>query len=180
MKRFTFIGMLFLAILITSCSGNDGFDGQDGLDSIQGQVFEVENVDFNYDATGNFYSTRLTYSDFTSFEVLESDAVLLYVLDEEIELTDGLADNWTLVPVSYFLDGGTIQYTYAHNFVDMDLYINGNFDMSAIDTFYTDDLVFRVVILPSSFASSKIDTSDINAVLARLGVEEDDIIKASL
>ncbi len=180
MKKFTFIGLLLLAIFATSCTGNDGFDGVDGEDGLEGRVVEVDGVYFDYDATNNIYSTRLTFSDLTNFEILESDAILIYRYDYDVELTDGTAYNWSLMPQNFFLDGGTIQYIYSHNFVDVDMYIEGNFDMSAIDTSYTDNQFFRIVILPSSYLSSKFDTSDMDAVLGKIGVTEGDIIKVSL
>jgi hypothetical protein len=180
MKRITFIGLLLLAVFATSCTGNDGLDGIDGEDALEGQVIEVDGVDYTYDATDNLYSTRLTFSDLTNFEVLESDAILVYRYDGDVDLSDGSANNWSLIPQNFFVEGGTIQYVYAHNFVDIDMYIDGNFDLSTIDTGFTDNQFFRIVIIPGAFLSSKLDTSDMDAVLGKIGATEDDIIKVSL
>ncbi|MEX0316070.1 MAG: collagen-like protein, partial [Allomuricauda sp.] len=157
-KLNTIIG-IFLAVIAISCEGPegppgfdglDGLDGLDGQDGIQGQVVEVDGVNFDYDASGNIFSTVITFSDITDFEVFESDAVLVYRFDGTIDLQDGsTADAWSQIPQSFFLPEGTIQYVFAHTFVDAELFIDGNFDLSALSTDFTDNQSFRIVFIPS-------------------------------
>ena len=185
MKKVTLLFGALIAIFFISCEGPagppgfdglDGLDGLDGADGIQGQVFEVENVDFNYDAGGDIYSYIITFSDFTSFEVFESDAVLVYRFDGTVEYDDNTtADAWSLIPQNFFLPEGTIQYTNAHNFIDVEIFIDGNFDLSNLDPAFTNDQLFRIVILPSEFAQSKLDKSNLKAVMNSVGVEEKDV-----
>ncbi len=194
MTKFNTIIGVFLVLLVAACEGPagppgfDGFDGLDGLDGldgqdgIQGQVVEVDGVNFAYDVAGNIYSTLITYSDVTDFEVFESDAVLIYRFDGTVDLDDGsTADAWSQIPQSFFLPEGTIQYVAAHTFVDAELFIDGNFDLSALDTSFTDDQSFRIVFVPSVFAnSSKLDTSKLSNVMSALGIQEDGVKKIDL
>lgn len=192
MKKVTLVLGAFIALFFISCEGPagppgyDGFDGQDGQDGqngedgIQGQVFEVDNVNFNYDAGGDIYSYIITFSDFTSFEVFESDAVLVYRFDGTVDYQDTSADAWSLIPQNFFLTEGTIQYTNAHTFIDVEIFIDGNFNMANLDTAFTDNQLFRIVILPSQYAESKLDKSNINAVMRTIGVEEKDVKRFKL
>ena len=139
MNKFSTILGTFIILFFAACEGPqgppgfdglDGLDGQDGLDGIQGQVVEVEGVNFGYDAQANLFSTLITFSDVTNFEVFESDAVLVYRHDGIIDLSDGsTADAWTQIPQNYFLEGGTIQYVFAHTFVDLEIFIDGNLNI---------------------------------------------------
>lgn len=162
--------------------GRDGLDGLDGLDGIQGQVIEVEGVNFGYDAVNNLYSTLINFSDVTNFEVFESDAVLVYRHDGLIELSDGsTADAWSQIPQNYFLDEGIIQYVFAHTFVDVELFIDGNFDLSLLDPGFTDNQLFRIVIVPSEYAEgSKMDMSNLESVMSNLGITEEKVMKLNL
>ena len=191
MKTFNTILSAFVLLFIVACEGPagppgfDGLNGLDGLDGepgIQGQVIEVDGVNFGFDPGNNLFSTIIAFSDITNFEVFESDAVLVYRFDGTVDLDDGsTADAWSQLPQSFFLAEGTIQYVFAHTFVDVELFIDGNFDLSGIDTAFTDDQSFRFVVLPSEFAgTSRMDTSNLTAVMSALGIEEGDVLKIQM
>lgn len=151
--------------------GQDGLDGLDGLDGIQGQVFEVENVDFLYESDFNLHSAIITFSDFTDFETLDSDAVLVYRFDGTVDFQNGdTANAWSLIPQSFFLDSGIIQYTASHTLYDVEILIDGNFNLSGLDAGFTQNQIFRVVILPSEFAKT-INTSNLNTVMSALNID---------
>ena len=191
MNKFNiFIGAL-LVLFTVACegpAGPPGFDGDPGppgapgADGIQGQVVEVEGVNFGYDGDANLFSTLINFSDVTDFEVFEADAVLVYRWAGTVSLEDGSdADLWSQLPQNYFLPEGTIQYVFEHTFVDVELFIDGNFDLSVISTDFTDDQIFRIVFVPSVFAnSSKMDTSNIENVMSALGIEENQVQKLDL
>lgn len=162
--------------------GRDGLDGLDGLDGIQGQVVEVEGVNYGYDAGANLFSTLITFVDITDFEVFESDAVLVYRYVGSIPTDDGgTADLWSQLPQNYFLDEGTIQYVFEHSFVDLELFIDGNFDLSTLSTDFTDNQIFRIVFIPSVYAeSSKMDMSNLESVMSNLGITEEKVMKLNL
>ncbi|WP_240751481.1 hypothetical protein [Flagellimonas onchidii] len=107
---------------------------------------------------------------------------MVYRYDGSIELSDGsTADTWSQIPQSFFLPEGTIQYVFAHTFVDAELFIDGNFDLSALSTDFTDNQSFRIVFVPSEFANgSRMDKSNISNVMAALGIKEEQVKKVSL
>ncbi|MFN3136435.1 MAG: collagen-like protein [Allomuricauda sp.] len=191
MNKFSTILGAVIVFVFAACEGPQGppgFDGLDGLDGapgapgIQGQVVEVEGVDFGYDAEANLFSTLITFSDVTNFEVFESDAVLVYRHDGVIDLSDGsTADAWTQIPQNYFLPGGTIQYVFSHTFVDLELFIDGNFDLSTLSTDFTDNQLFRIVFIPSEYAQSQdFDASNIDSVMSKLQINEGQVIQLDL
>ncbi|MHA7863920.1 collagen-like triple helix repeat-containing protein [Flagellimonas marinaquae] len=191
MNKFSTILGAVIVFVLAACEGPQGppgFDGLDGLDGapgapgIQGQVVEVEGVDFGYDAQANLFSTLITFSDVTNFEVFESDAVLVYRHDGVIELSDGsTADAWTQIPQNYFLNEGTIQYVFAHTFVDVELFIDGNFDLSTLSTDFTDNQLFRIVFIPSEYAqSADFDASNIESVMSKLQINEEQVIQLDI
>ena len=191
MKKINTILGAFLLLFIVACEGPEGppgFDGLPGPQGIQGppgeegRVIELDGVNFDFIAADNLYSALIAFSEITTFEVLESDAVLIYRFDGTVELNDGsTADAWSQLPQSFFLPEGTLQYVFAHTFVDFEIFIDGNFDLSAISTDFTDGQSFRIVILPGQFASSsRMDTSSLSNVMSALGIDENQITKVQL
>ena len=191
MKKITLFLGAFLTLFFISCEGPegppgfDGFDGEDGLngfdgeDGIQGQVFEVDGINFDYILADNIYETILTFSNHTSFEVIKEDAILVYRYDGPVDFMDGSsADSWGLIPQNFFITEGTIQYVPSHTLIDVNIIIDGNFNLSNLSTDFIDDQIFRIVIIPSKLAeSAKMDTSNIKTVMQSLGLSEEHIIK---
>ncbi len=124
MKKLALTIGTFLVLFIVSCEGPagppgpmglEGLEGLPGTDGIQGQVFEVENINFDFDSVKNLFSTVIQFSDYTKFKILDSDAVLVYRYDGPITFQDGTTkDSWGLIPQNFFVAGGTIQYVTSH------------------------------------------------------------------
>lgn len=181
---------LFLGALITvffiSCEGPqgppgfDGFDGVDGLDgadgiNILGQVVDIEGT-FTLD---NDYS--IFYEFPQSIEVFETDVVLVYMLWDVTEDSNGeLVDIWRLMPQTRILDQGLLQYNFDYTFFDVNIFLESDFDLSTLQAGDTDNQVFRIAILPAESTTGKLDTSNINSVMAHLGVTEESIQKVTL
>ncbi|NJY63219.1 collagen-like protein [Salinimicrobium sp. CDJ15-81-2] len=155
---FTLVSFSF-----TSCSddgetGPPGPPGEPGV-NILGQTFEFEDVDFDYYEDGNFYATVITIP--SEIEVLESDAILVY----RREVIDG-TETWSMIPQNFFLEEGIIQYVFNHTADDIELLIDGNFDLSQLDGAYTQNQFFRFIVVPSDFAlDTGVDVSDYEAVM---------------
>ena len=185
MKKLTLVFATFSILFFAACEGPqgaDGFDGQDGFDGengIQGQVFEVDGINFAYNAADNLHEALITFDNFTSFEVLKEDAILVYRFEKTVSLNDGSeVDSWGLLPQNFFLNEGTIQYVPLHTLVDVEILIDGNFNLSSLNTDFTQDQIFRVVVIPNKLAASaKINTANIKAVFSLMGTTENDIIK---
>lgn len=186
MKKITVVLGAFLTLFLVSCEGDqgpagppglDGLEGIEGEPGIQGQVLEVDGVNFVYEPENNWYRARLTFSELTDFVVSESYAILVYRFDGEVDLDDGPANSWSLIPQNFFLADGTIQYISAHNFVDLDIFIDGNFDLANLDPAFTENQFFRIVFVPSDFLQSKMDKSNISSVMSSFGISEKDVQK---
>ncbi len=185
-KLKTLLGLAVLAIVI-ACEGPEGpqgppgFDGEDGV-NILGQVVEVENISFDY-LDGNLWTSNpISFEEVGITEVFESDAVLVYRYDGEVELSDGsTASAWSQIPQNFFTAEGTLQYVFAHTFVDFEIFIDGNYDLSNIDIDFTDNQLFRIVVVPAEFAqSADFNATDFNAVMSNLKLNVDNIEKISL
>jgi hypothetical protein len=180
-KIFT---LLFMSVFaLTSCSsdgpqgppGPPGPPGEPGEGGFIGSVIDVEG-DFT---AGNNYELFLDF-DGAGLEVFETDAVLVYrKIGEDGTTTDGLPiEVFRMLPQTHFLDGGTLQYNFDFTFFDIFIYLDGTVDFETLDSQYTQDQVFRIVVVPAEFAET-MDTSNINSVLKSLDIQESDIKKAS-
>lgn len=158
------LSLLFIStLLFTSCEGEQGprgFDGVDGLDGgiIVSSAFEIE-VDFNL---ANNYEIIEPYG----FEVLEFDVTLVYIL---WDTADG-QDIWRLVPQSVEFIDGTLTYNYDFTQNDVRLFLDGTTDFSLLTSEWTQNQVFRVVVIPADNVDG-LDFSDINAVMKANQIE---------
>lgn len=180
--------ILFMTtFLFTACSsdgevGPQGPPGEDGLDAATATIFEI-NSDFFYDEEANLWTTDLlAFEDFTDVEVLETDIVIIYRLDAIGQLDDGSdVDEWSMLPQNFFTDEGTIQYVSNHTFVDTEIFIDGNYDLSGLSEDFTTDQIFRVAIIPAKFyASADFDSSNLESVMKELDLKESDVRKVEM
>lgn len=175
MKRIISFISVF-ALLLTACTGNtgppgfDGFDGLNGLnaDEYAALSFEAAPVNFEF-----FNDTGLQEAMVAlPFDILDSDVVLVYRLDEVVTIDGQATDAWSPLPQNFFLsDGDIIQYVFNHTFADVKLLIDGNFDLSTLDTGFTQNQIFRIIILPAD-ALNNIDTSNIDNVMSAFNITE--------
>ncbi|WP_282051121.1 collagen-like triple helix repeat-containing protein [Maribacter aquivivus] len=184
-KLNLFIGALATLFFI-SCEGPqgpagfDGFDGVDGLDgadgvNILGQVMDIEGT-FTLD---NDYS--IFYEFPQTIEVFETDVVLVYMLWDVTEDSNGESvDIWRLMPQTRILDQGLLQYNFDYTFLDVNIFLESDFDLSTLPAGDTDNQVFRIAVLPAESSTGKLDTSNINSVMAHLGITEDSIQKVTI
>lgn len=157
MKRLLSLFTVF-ALFFIACEGPQGPPGFDGLDGLDGEIiassaFEIE-IDFN---TDNNYEFIEAYG----FEVLPSDVTLVYILWE----TDNGQDIWRLMPQTVYLDDdSTLVYNFDFTQSDVRFFLDGTTDFSTLDNVWTQDQVFRVVVVPADNVDG-VDVTDINAVL---------------
>lgn len=180
MKKITLTIAAVFALILTACSSSDGRDGIDGIDGVDG-VNTTGNV---YQVAGDFTPANdynLTFEFPTTVEVFESDVVLVYILWEQVDGTDGQPINvWRLMPQTRLLDQGTLIYNYDHTFVDARFFLESDFDLGTLSTGDTANQTFRVAILPAEAVNGKLDTSNINDVMGILDTKEEDVIQVSL
>lgn len=153
MKNIFLFLALSTTVLFTSCEGDPGPPGQDGVDFLA-QVFET-NVNFQYNAGSNTYSSSFISFPFT---VYESDVVLAYRYEGQDDIGNGQsADVWTQLPQNIFYQDGTgdiFQYNFNHTFIDVQFTVEGNFDLTNIDSEYVNNQIFRIAVVPAEFAKT--------------------------
>jgi len=190
MKKLSLVLGCLFALLFIACEGPqgpagfDGFDGLDGRDGIDGQD-GVNILGKVIDIEGTF-SPENEYAIFFEFpqtiEVFETDVVLVYLLWDQTEDANGEAvDIWRLLPQTRILDQGLLQYNYDHTFLDVNIFLESDFDLSTLQPGDTDNQVFRIAVLPAETAQgSKLDVSNIYSVMGRLNIEEQNIQRVKI
>ena len=167
MKRLLPLLAVF-ALVLTACEGDPGPQGPPGFDGIDGEIiassaFEIV-IDFN---SANNYE----YIEAYGFNVLPSDVTLVYVLWDTINGQD----IWRLMPQTvYFDDDTNLVYNFDFTQDDVRFFLDGTTDFSTLDDVWTQDQVFRVVVVPADNVDG-IDVSDINAVLSINDIQSFDL-----
>jgi len=195
MKTTTWILLIFLLAIISSCegpvgpmgppgqNGQNGQDGQDGQDgapgedgvNILGSVFDIIG-DFTEE---NNYTLSTIFPD--NIEVFESDIVLVYILWEQTEIDGEPADVWRLLPQTAVFDEGILQYNFDYTFADVLIFMEGTLDPNLYQPEDTDNQVFRIAVLPADLVTKKsVDISDIGSVLNSLQINPTTIQKSAL
>ena len=189
MKKATLIFGVFLTLIIASCGrdgidgfdGRDGFDGLDGFDGADGVNILAQVIDIEGDLTpeGDY---KILYEFPNTIEVFETDVVLVYILFDQIEDSNGEAvDVWRLLPQTLIVDQGLLQYNYDHTFFDVNIFLEADFDLGLLLSGDTDNQVFRIAVIPAETSGkSSLDHINIDAVMTYLGVEEKDVQKVKL
>ena len=166
------LSIILLSLFVISCSndGAPGPQGPPGEDGLIGSTFEAT-VDFEDPEYSVFIEVPGT------IEVLESDAILVYLLEAVDEQTG--ADVWSLLPQTFYLEDGEVQYNFNHTSFDVNIYLQGNVPLNTLGSAFTDNQTFRMVVVPSDFAlNSGVNLNNYNEVKAALNLKDSDIKKA--
>jgi len=148
MKKITVIIMLFVSVFVLSCEGPMGPPGEDGT-SLIGTVFEMEG-DFT---PSNNYKL---YFDFPlSFEIYDTDVVLVYILWDVVTVNGKQTDVWRLLPQTIVLNEGVIQYNFDYTVNDVKIFLETTIPVNSLLPAETQDQVFRIAVLPADFVAGK-------------------------
>ena len=171
MKTMQSFFILFSLLFInSSCEGPAGLPGLDGV-NVLGKTLEFQT---SFTQNNSFSSLHTFPSTVT---VYESDAVLVYLLEETLSGADGNTDVWTPLPQSFFVNQGLLQYTFNHTYSDVSVLLQANFDLNNLGSAFTQNQIFRVVIMPSEFANNpEINPLNYSELMNSLGIEESHII----
>lgn len=164
---------LFGMLVFQACEGPQGpqgIPGEPGV-NIVSEVFEVE-VDFIAEEN---YSETLLFDP----PIIESDVVLAFVMWE----LEGESPVWRALPqTAYFNGGGILVYNYDFTSSNFRFFLDGNVDFATLDSDWTDNQLFRVVVVPGDFASAnaRIDLTNYDAVTQALGLSDADFKRIEL
>ena len=128
-------------------------------------VYETNLVSFL--PTG--YAIRYTFPG----AIYSSDMVLVYRLTG----TSNGNDLWEFLPETHYFADGTRNFSYNFDFTrnDVQIYLEGN-NLSTLDAAYRLNQIFRIVVVPGSFAAT-LNTKDYVGVMAALKLNENQVQK---
>ncbi|MDX5583693.1 MAG: collagen-like protein [Aureibaculum sp.] len=155
MKKLSLF-LLCSVVMFMSCEGPQGppgFDGFDGANGLIGTIFEVEAT---FAPDGYEYLVDIP----VEIEVFDTDIVMAYVLSG----VDNDLDIWEPLPQTLFFGNEILLYGYDHTLADVRFFLDGTIDLNSLEALYTDNIVFRVAVIPAAFAES-IDVLNINEVM---------------
>lgn len=169
MKKLT---ATLLTLFVISCQGDPGPAGPEGPQGPPGPVGQAYEVQTSFDES-NGYSI---ISEFPAdIEVLDTDIVMVYLLWEVDQETGN--DVWQPLPVSVFFDDGELQYGFDHTVADVQLFLTGDKDLDTVGDEYTQNQIFRVVILPADYVqSSKINIGNMSEVMRTVELDDNNRI----
>ena len=156
---------LFLAVVgITALSSCEGEQGPPGIAGPESEVFELRNVNFDFNDIDGFNIYRTLTP-----QILLSDNILIYRMSD---LIDSNTPVWQLIPRTLFLTEGELDYDFDFSKEDFKIYAGGTFDLNTTPQFITNQ-TFRIVIIPGYLSNRKvIDKSNYNAVIQAYGIND--------
>lgn len=150
-----------------------------GIFSLQGCTAPTNTVNNNFLSTA--YETNLVsflptgYSINYTFPIAiyPSDVVLVYRLTGTVNGND----LWEFLPETHYFADGTRNFSYNFDFTknDVQIYLEGN-NLQTLDAVYRLNQIFRIVVVPASFATT-LNTNNYAAVMAALKINENQIQK---
>ena len=164
MKKLLLIPIISLFIIsCVSEIGPPGPPGQDGIDGINilGQIFEAQ-VDFTAD---NGFEVFIEFP--SQIEVFDTDVVIAYIL---VGIDNGV-DIWEPLPQTLFFEDGILLYGYNYTFNDIVFFLDGTVSIADLNPELTQDIIFRVAIIPADAAKS-MDTNNLKEVMNALHNKE--------
>ncbi|NMH27797.1 hypothetical protein [Flavobacterium silvaticum] len=173
MKKIFLFTALAAVSVFQSCEGPEGPQGPAGDDGLIAEAFEV---------TTSFVDDPDPYFAFRSFFPLDpaiyaSDSILVYELSG---VEDGL-DVWKPLPQVYYTNTGSFQYNFDFTTNDFSIFIDAtpNIDRNTIDSFYRNNVTFRIVIVPGYFsrtsATQRLKIPEYYDVMQQYGLDESDV-----
>lgn len=168
MRRIFLLLAIVSATILSSCEGPQGVPGQNGT-NVEAEVFELLNVDFNYDS-------QIGYNIYQSLnpQIYDSDVIMIYRLSGTIDTQTPI---WQSIPRTLYLNQGELDYDFDFSKEDFTIYAGGNFDI-AMTPNYLNNQTFRIVIIPGYFSNkgtAAVDLNDYNAVIKAYHIDDSKI-----
>ncbi|MCE7057380.1 hypothetical protein LZF95_22050 [Algoriphagus sp. AGSA1] len=174
MKNINLVILALIGMLaFQACEGPAGPQGPPGMDGepgiiIVGQTFEVE-VDFT---EANNFANFLEFTE----PLEDGDGVLVYMLEENPATED--AAGWRLLPQTFYFEDGILVYNFDYTLNDVSIFLdNSPIDFLALDPYWTNGVLFRVIVIPSDLINARIDYSDYKGTMDLLNISEEDFVR---
>jgi len=130
------------------------------------EVFEVRT---SFTAANN-YSRLVTLNP----PIYNSDMVLVYRL---FDVLNGQS-LWRQLPQAVYLPQGELDYNFDFTRNDINIFLESDFDLATLGAFWSQNQVFRVVIIPGYFSNKNkksVDFNDYNAVVKAFNIKDNQI-----
>jgi hypothetical protein len=163
MKKIITLFAVTGMFILQGCTIENDTDSVDN-DTIA-EVFELKNVNFGNDPDDGY----IIYQKLTP-NIYASDVILIYRLAGTLNSSTPI---WQQIPRTLFLNQGELDYDFDFSKEDFTIFARGNYNL-ALTPQYLNNQTFRIVIVPGSF-SAMVDTSNYNAVISALNVQENQI-----
>jgi hypothetical protein len=157
MKKLFILFVAISFIVLSSCEGPQGPPGNDG-GLIVAPAFEIE-LDFTP-------SNNYEYIEAYGFEIYPADVTLVYILWE----TYNGQEIWRLLPQTVDFTEGSLTYNFDFTRTDVRFFLDGTIDFNLLDASWTQNQVFRVVIVPADNVG-KHDYSNLNTVIEAYNIK---------
>lgn len=150
-SKNTLLTFLSLSLLILSSCGERGPVGPVGPEGPQGPPGpEILPASFEFNASLLPSNNFEFFSEIpASIEVLDSDVILAFVLEDYIPEDD--LEVWRQLPVTEFNSRGTVIINFDFTFVDVRIFMDANYPLGNSDGY--DELLIRAVHIPADFAA---------------------------
>lgn len=155
--------------LMTSCSRPAGPPGPPGPPGAPGTNIEAEVFEVTRSfGPNNGFSALIPLNP----PIFASDVVLVYLLWE----VDGGEPVWRLMPQTVQLEEGDLIYNFDFTRFDVSIFLQSlDFPLNILGPQWTQGQTFRIVLIPGFFGQARIDYSNYDAVMAMLGLTEEDV-----
>lgn len=165
------MSFVLLAVFFVSCNNDD--DNYVDNDTYPVVIDIRENFVNSTDTNTTDYLYGV-YKEFSS-SLANSDVVLIYRQD-----TSSGTAVWKLLPKTYYLTQGALDYHFDFTTNDIQIYADANFNMTSQDTAfkntYLNNQTFRVVFVPASFGkNATVDLQDYDSVIRFYNIDDTNV-----
>lgn len=161
MKRIILLLAITATFLFQGCSPKEEIHTD-----LLAEVFQVRT---SFTAANN-YSKLITLNP----PIYNSDMVLVYRL---FDLVNGQS-LWRQMPQAVYLPQGELDYNFDFTRNDINIFLESNFDLTTLEATWSQNQVFRVVIIPgylSNKNANTVDFRDYNAVVKAFNIKESQV-----
>jgi len=161
MKKIVLLIAIATTFLFQGCTTKEEIHAD-----LLAEVFEVR-TSFTL---ANDYSRHVTLNP----PIYNSDMVLVYRL---FDVVNG-QNLWRQLPQAVYLPQGELNYNFDFTRNDIEIFLESDFDLATLGAFWSQNQVFRVLIIPGYFSNKNnnaIDFNDYNAVVKAFKIKDNQI-----